>query len=557
MTELSDVEREEEREIYDTLEEERYLLKYLFTNIIVSRKYFSKVKEELFTSHTRLWLFRLGYNIFRESGTLLKESVLEAELDRIKDISVEILSGKKKTLKKLDHTKIRAEWHMITGADSIPHTPEYLMQDLERKFRAKSSMDAIEKTVHKILKGESDEAIQELNSDLIKIKSGVFTRKPVRRLSDPEWQLEVIRNKLENPEFYSCLQTGLKTFDSYAGLYKGELTLITAHTGVGKSTLMRSMAMGCAEVGLNVLFVVNEEVEEQAGNKFGSMFTGVSYRVLKKANKDELTEKDIDNYTEGLKNFGETCGEIFIQEFPQFHSCAEIEEVLVELEQMGNRIDVVMLDYLDHLKPMERAWSEIDEQNKAVAEFKNICMQFRVAGVTATQADTASVEMDDMSAYNVRGSKQKSGAANIVMAIKELESVVGEEGLGDDKGGFNTTWRVKITKNRDGNKFVFYCRFHKGTGTIRERDDERMSEKDKEYMEKEIEHFKSATKSKYGKKKSGPTEKDVSKLKEEIGTKEPEKTEEKPASIAEETKEMEDISEEDLSKKKIVRKAIE
>jgi replicative DNA helicase len=560
----TDEEREEGRkDLYDTMEEERYLLRLLFSKTAMSRKFFSHTNEEVFTSNLRLWLFRAAYKIYRETKNKFKEDILESELDRIKEIYLDVgIGGKFLKKQKLDHDKIRAEYNMIMGYESCPYSPEWLIQDLEKKHRAKLFMESAEKAVDKVLSGESDEAITDLNSDLIKIKSGVFTEKPLRKLSDASWQIDMIKQKQENPDLFACLRTGFESFDSRAGFFKGELTLITAHTGVGKSTLMRSMALGAAETGLNVLFIVNEEIEDQAGNKFSSMYLSnidadFQYRILKKADKELLTPKKLESFSSELQEFGKTMGEIYIQELPQFHTCADIEQILVELQQKGERIDILFLDYLDHLKPMEKTWSETDEQNKAVAEFKNLAMQFRIAAVTATQADTQSADQDDMSAYNVRGSKQKSGASNIVIAIKEIKSK--EQDDSEEGAANNITWRIIITKNRDGPKFSFFARFYKSTGVVREFGDSRMNEKELKLTSMDIATYgsggsdsKKASKKDF--KKDLKKSKDTSSFKKEVTSKTlPIKEEKKPASAADAAKEMEFDSDDSVVKKPVIK----
>ena len=534
-----------ERELYNTIDQERILLKFLFTQIITARKYFSKVQEELFSSHQRLWMFRNAKKIFKDTGNLFSDAVISSELDRIKKVSIDIEIGRKRVTREISHTEVLAEWNMIIGSDLL-HTPEWLMSDLGTKRRARLFMLSTEIAVDRVLRGESDEAINELNSDLIKIKSNITKSKPLRRLSDPSWQVEIIRQKQENPHLYTVLKSGFQTFDMKAGFYRGEITLIMAHTGVGKSTLMRSMAMGAALAGLNVLFVVNEEIEDQVGNKFAVIKTKFPYKVLKNANKDDFSEEDIAEFSRILSD-REGEGEIFIQELSQYHTCADIEEIMVDLQQQGERLDIIMLDYLDHLKPMEKAWSEVDEQNKSIAEFKSICMQFRVAGVTATQADTQSVDSENMSAYNVRGSKQKSGAANIVVAIRELAPPDGdrESGLELD----NITWKISILKNRDGAKFFFLARFHKATGTVREKSS--CSKEEIEEMDKDLEMRgrkrgrSSSGKSAADAKKDGiASKKESSKDKEEKSDlKETEKDDEKTEDISDITDMLTDFEE--------------
>jgi hypothetical protein len=109
---------------------------------------------------------------------------------------------------------------------------------------------------------------------------------------------------------------------------------------------------------------------------------------------------------------------------------------------------------------MERSWGEIDEQNKAIAELKGVAIAFRCAVITSTQADTKSHENQeeaDPSAYNVRGSKQKSGSANVVLFGRRAHF---------EEGSTETDLEIICVKNRDGALFRFWVRVHNATGTL-------------------------------------------------------------------------------------------
>ena len=208
------------------------MLKCLFTQQITASKYFSKIKEALFTSPQRVWMFRQARKIFKNTGNLFSDSVISSELDRIKNVFVELQINNKNTSREISHTDVLAEWNMISGTEIANNTAEWLIDNLQMKLRARLLMVAAENAIDKVLKGESDEAISDLNSDVVSIRSNINKNKPLRRLSDPDWQVEIIRQKQENPDLYAVLKTGLPSFDSLAGLYRGEITLITAHTGV-------------------------------------------------------------------------------------------------------------------------------------------------------------------------------------------------------------------------------------------------------------------------------------------------------------------------------------
>jgi replicative DNA helicase len=450
--------RERLRDVYETREQQRSLLRHLFTSPYAAQKYFNRATDDLFDSPERRWFVRTARRVFHETSSLFNERVLSGELDLVFKFADEQDTRKKRLVEhpSLTHTSVMTEWNLVQQA-SVTETPEWLLTDLERKKRATEAIASIQGCVDLMTYGQSDEAISKLCSNIISLRNKASVVKPVRLFTDMSWRLELVKNKQQHPEMFAGMMTQFDTFDrKTGGLFRGELFLVSGHTGMGKSTCLRSIIFGLLRSKLNVLLVVNEEVEEQVTNKFDAMVTKMEYQKFKRA---ALNEADVEYWQQEVKLFEQQAGRLFIQEIPQFTTSAEIESTLVDLLQQGNKIDVVVLDYLDHLKPIQKAWSETDEQNKSVAEFKDLCMRYRVGGITATQADTQSFEKESMHSYNVRGSKQKSGAANVVMFIKQLET-------DDDKDEIE--WKIIITKNRDGPSFHFYVRFHTTTGIVKE-----------------------------------------------------------------------------------------
>ena len=72
------------------------------------------------------------------------------------------------------------------------------------------------------------------------------------------------------------IPTGLQVFDDlFGGLGKGELGIIAAPPGIGKSTLLRYIAKTAVEQGKRVLLYTLELYEDYIAKKFDTLFTGL------------------------------------------------------------------------------------------------------------------------------------------------------------------------------------------------------------------------------------------------------------------------------------------
>jgi len=464
MTEAEETIQDKLSDVYNTQQHQRSLLRKLFTHPFDSRKYISAITENMMESAERRWLLRTAQRVFKESSALLTEAIFTTELENAKILTEEVddrLTKKKvkRVVSMMSHMTIKTEWHLVMSSSQEEPT-EWLIETIAKQQKAKELINAASRCLETLQHGDVYGAIQSLGSDVVKMRGGMAKSRPVREFTDIDWRVELIKNKKEHPENYAGIKCGIPVIDrETGGFFRGELTLVSLHVGVGKSTIIRNVISGMLANNANVLLVANEEVEEQVCSHFDSMITRIHYNDFKRG---VISDENIAKWKDKIAQFKQTHGRLFVQEIAQFTTVAEIEKTLVELQQQGIKIDAVALDYLDHLKPMERAWGEIDGENKAIAELKGVGIAFRCAVITATQADTKSQENKEDSepnAYNVRGSKQKSGAANVVLFGRRANF---------EEGATETDLEVICVKNRDGALFRTWLRVHNATGTLSE-----------------------------------------------------------------------------------------
>jgi len=433
---------------------ERSLLRLLFSQKVIARSYFGKVKCEWFTSDERKFLFNLGITKFKKSKTRLTGKIVFREINAKIDDS--------------EKTYYESEWGFVENI-VVNESPDVLIDMMKEDFLGRQTGDILEETVELLEKGEIEEAVSLLKQRTIRLDTEHET-KPV---SDFVYHLprkRVIRDKQKYPEKYLGLKTGFRMFDKLVGgLFKDELTIFAAITGVGKSTILKQIAKGVLfnNHGKNILHVTNEESQAQVEMKYDALLSEIPYKEFKRAT---ISDADIDkwekNTIDELKKV--KYGKIFIKEIPAFSTILEIENVYRELEQKGIKIDLIVLDYLGRLKPVEKAWSENDEQSKAAADIKELTRVFNIPIVTADQAATVVDKKQEKggSAGNldIYGSKGKIHHANTFVIIMRVSK--DETQTERDEWERDWFWSVSIKKNRDGPAFSFDARHHVITGKV-------------------------------------------------------------------------------------------
>jgi replicative DNA helicase len=237
-------------------------------------------------------------------------------------------------------------------------------------------------------------------------------------VTDYSERKQLIEDKKNNPSKYKGILTGFRRFDNFTGgLFKAEMTLIAAITGVGKSTFMKMMEYQIINLPANgvknILHITNEENFLQVQTKFDAVYSGIPYMDFKKAN---ITPEQLAHWEKIMQLAADKSrGQIFVKEIPQFTSVAGIEKTFVELDHRGVNIDAIFVDYCDLMSPVARSFDPNDEQAKIAADLKGLGIALDVPIVTATQAATKVEEKTEagkpFGKLDVYGSKRKIHSA--------------------------------------------------------------------------------------------------------------------------------------------------
>lgn len=440
---------------------ERSLIKLLTGSQMLARLHMNKVKAAWFTSPERTFIVSSMMEVMSNSKAVLTRQVFEYM------VGAKVPDSEK--------SSYISEWNFIEALTTNENM-DVLVSKLDEARVGQEVLGMAEEVAELLEQGRVADALSALKMKAVTISGDVETR-PIVEITDYERRLQLIRDKQAHPEKYKGYRTGFDTFDrATGGIYKNELLLLAGITGLGKSTLVKQLCSNLVlfNKGLNVLHIANEEHQEQVESKYDANLSGVHYANFKSA---EITEEEIDKWTGKMKRMKEKAeegsyGRIFTREVAAFTDATLIEQTYRELENQGIKIDVIVIDHLPHLKPIQQAWGENDERAKAASDCKELARSLHVAVVVPTQAATEVEEKQNKGRragkLDVYGSKGQIHVANTFIIITS-KGPDGSQVLGKDiKEDWerDVFWMADCKKNRDGAPFWFYAKHFVKNGRV-------------------------------------------------------------------------------------------
>jgi replicative DNA helicase len=233
------------------------------------------------------------------------------------------------------------------------------------------------------------------------------------------------------------VQTGWKEIDNLmdGGLGHGELGVVVAPAGIGKSFLLVNLGAAAAKRGLNVLHYTLELNEAYVGLRYDSVLTGIANQDLK---------YNVDEVKEVVK---ELSGNITIKYYPT--KGATINTIASHIEKykiLGKKPDLILIDYADLLRGTGLSNRELrHELGNIYEEMRGMAGEYEIPVWTASQANRSALNEDVIQADKIAESYSKIMTADFVMSLsRKLE----------DKA--NGTGRIHVIKNRFGPDGITY-----------------------------------------------------------------------------------------------------
>jgi replicative DNA helicase len=235
------------------------------------------------------------------------------------------------------------------------------------------------------------------------------------------------------------IPTGWDAVDNITGggLAAGELGVIAAPSGIGKSWALATIGANAAKNGKRVAHYTLELNENYVGLRYDTIFTGISPSLI--PDNADVVEDAV------LK----IPGDIIIKYYPArsvtVHTIgAHIEHLIM------NKLapDIILVDYADLMRSVDRVDARYQELGAIYEELRGMCGELGIPCWTASQTQRSSIQDEVIQADKISESYNKIMTADMVISLsRKLEDKV------------NDTGRAHIIKNRfgpDGITFPVY-----------------------------------------------------------------------------------------------------
>jgi len=245
----------------------------------------------------------------------------------------------------------------------------------------------------------------------------------------------------------TTVSTGWDVIDelTQGGLGGGELGVIVAPAGVGKTWVLAAIGANAIKKGKHIVHYTLELNEAYVGLRYDSIFTGVANQNLKYHKEDVISEM------EKLK------GDLVIKYYPtKTASVNTISAHLKRITNLGTQVDMVIVDYGDILKDTQFAKEVRHALGNIYEDLRGLAGEFQIPIWTASQANRSALDEDVIEAQKVSESYQKVMTADFVMSLsRKVEDKIGNTG------------RFHVIKNRFGPDGITYpAKVNTNTGII-------------------------------------------------------------------------------------------
>ena len=224
--------------------------------------------------------------------------------------------------------------------------------------------------------------------------------------------------------------TGWDAIDNLigGGLGAGELGVIAAPSGIGKSWALATIGANAARLGKRVAVYTLELNESYMGLRYDTIFTGIEPGSI--PNNPDAVREMVDSIK----------GDIIIKYYPA--RSVTVHTIAAHLEHLTMnklRPDIVLVDYADLMRATTKTDARYQELGIIYEELRSFGGEYGLPVWTASQTQRSSIQDEIIEADKISESYSKIMTADLVISLsRKLE----------DKA--NHTGRAHIIKNRFG-----------------------------------------------------------------------------------------------------------
>lgn len=315
------------------------------------------------------------------------------------------------TLEALAKIEIKSEFDQEIFIDTllkireVDNNDEQYVIDTALKFcKQKEVEKAIEKVI-KIIDDGDFVAYDEIESIISKaLQAGQKSHSYIDATSNVEDVLD--------DDYREIIPTGIAGLDEQSRglLGKGEVGLIFAPPGVGKTTFTTAVANHAFNMGYNVLQIFFEDRIKEIQRKHFTLWSGIPSSEFKN-NKEYVTLK-VKEAQENSK------GRLLLEKLPsETLNINQIKNIISKIIAAGTKLDLVIIDYIDCILPDSTSGNEWKDEASIMRKIEAMAGEYNFGAWVATQGSRASISSDVVTNDKVGGSVKKIAIAHVIITV--------------------------------------------------------------------------------------------------------------------------------------------
>jgi replicative DNA helicase len=379
------------------------IISALISDTVFFQTVYDIIKPMYFDSEANEWVSKTMFMYFDKYGKLPTLDVFKVEIDKISRevLKVSVIDNLKQVWNGLESDDL----------DFVKETTLEFCKNQEVKNAILESVTLLEEGKFDLIKSKIDNAM----------KAGQNTEVGHEYKKHIQIRYEsTVRDVV--PTGWDCINEIVD-----GGFGKGELIIITAPPGIGKSWALINIGMSAVKIGKTVVHYTLELNEGYVGQRYDSVLTGIPVPNLK---------YNIDEVERQVKNLN---GDLIIKYWPtKTASVNAIRASLDKLILLGNKPDLIIVDYADLIKGNSRR-ERHEELEEIVESLRGIGGQYECPIFTASQINRSGADDDIITGTKIAGSFSKLMTADFVVSLSRK--------IEDKLAG---TGRWHVIKNRFG-----------------------------------------------------------------------------------------------------------
>ena len=229
----------------------------------------------------------------------------------------------------------------------------------------------------------------------------------------------------------ACIPTGFPLLDANevldGGLANGELGVVMAPTGGGKSFFLVNLGYGALAAGKNVIHYTFELSETHVGNRYDSRITGIPTK--------EIRGRMVEGEAQLARFDG---GQLFIKEYPP--KVATINTVKFHTGRLlssGFEPDLIIIDYGDLMKSRRGYDQKRFELESIFEDLRALSMEMKLPIWTATQSNREGFNDDVITIDKVGEAINKAMVVDFFGTFSQRKFHIGKNRMGQANVNFN------------------------------------------------------------------------------------------------------------------------